>query len=364
MTPNAYFMVFLWKNSIHVETEHINQLKSLFTKWSGSQPDQMELLPQSGSYRAYCRMKQGTKSVLGVHNLDEKENRAFISFTQSFLKAGLQVPQLYAIDLEHHIYLVEDFGPSTLFDVVSASIPQGQKQPVFDDHLIDLYKKSLSGLIALQLEGKDCIDYAVCYPRAAFDRQSMMWDLNYFKYYFLKLVRIPFDEQALEDDFTAFVEYLTAAPSDYFLFRDFQSANIVVKESDPYYIDYQGGRRGALQYDPASLLYDAKARLPKKLRRDLIEYYVSELQQKISVDTAQFMDYYQGFVLIRLMQALGAFGFRGLIENKPGFTQSIPPAVDMLSDLLDDWTFSVEMPQLKACFQHIVESTYIKQLDV
>ncbi|MDD4923073.1 MAG: aminoglycoside phosphotransferase, partial [Bacteroidales bacterium] len=256
--------------------------------------------------------------------------------------------------MEEGVYLLEDFGSDTLFDLV--------KNRLFDDHLKELYKKSLTGLIELQLKGKDCIDYGKCYPRAAFDRDSMMWDLNYFKYYFLKLVRIPFDEQALEDDFRHFTDYLLQERGDYFLFRDFQSANIMISENEPYFIDYQGGRRGALQYDPASLLFDAKARIPKASRQELIEFYMNELSQKTEIDKAAFMGYYQGYVLIRLMQAMGAFGFRGVVEKKPGFMESIPPALDMFADLLEEWSLPVEIPELKSCFVRMLNSEYLNDL--
>jgi len=278
-----------------VEKEKVDILAGFFQQWSGQMPQNIEYLPPSGSYRSYCRMRAGSVSALGAWNADVKENEAFLSFTDSFRKAGLPVPEIYAVDSNENVYLLEDLGNDTLFDCV--------KDKPFDASLKALYRKSLKGLIGLQLRGKDCIDYAKCYPRAAFDRDSMMWDLNYFKYYFLKLVRIPFDEQALEDDFRNFADYLLQERSDYFLFRDFQSANIMIKADEPYFIDYQGGRRGALQYDPASLLFDAKARIPKAERQDLITYYIAELEKQTPVNREQFMGFYQGFVLIRLMQA-------------------------------------------------------------
>lgn len=299
-------------------------------------------------------MRAGSVSALGAWNADVKENDAFLSFTDSFRKAGQAVPEIYAVDSTENVYLLEDLGADTLFDCV--------KDKPFDPALMDLYRKSLKGLIGLQLQGKDCIDYTKCYPRAAFDRDSMMWDLNYFKYYFLKLVRIPFDEQALEDDFRNFTDYLLQERSDYFLFRDFQSANIMIKAGEPYFIDYQGGRRGALQYDPASLLFDAKARLPKAIRHELINYYIAELEKQTPVDRVQFLGFYLGFVLIRLMQAMGAFGFRGVVEKKPGFMESIPPALEMFQDLLDDWSLPVEIPELKACFQRMIDSAYLHHL--
>jgi len=337
-----------------VEKEKTDILAQFFLNWCGHAPEKIDFLPPSGSYRSYCRLQAGSFSALGAWNADVKENEAFLSFSKSFSDAGLPVPAIYGVDEAEGVYLLEDLGTDTLFDCV--------KDKPFDDTLRALYRKSLKGLVNLQLQGKDCIDYSKCYPRAAFDRDSMMWDLNYFKYYFLKLVRIPFDEQALEDDFRRFTDYLLQERSDYFLFRDFQSANIMIKAGEPYFIDYQGGRRGALQYDPASLLFDAKARIPKADRQALIKYYVTELEKQTPVDRTQFMGFYQGYVLIRLMQAMGAFGFRGVVEKKPGFMESIPPALDMFQDLLDEWTLPLDIPELKACFQRMIDSAYLHHL--
>ncbi|MCX6308667.1 MAG: phosphotransferase [Bacteroidia bacterium] len=337
-----------------MEKEKTDLLTQIFQNWCGTRPQIIEFLPPSGSYRNYCRMQAESYSALGAWNADAKENEAFLSFSKSFSSEGLPVPTIYGINEAEGVYLLEDLGTDTLFDCL--------KDQPFNDTIKMLYRKSLKGLVNLQLKGKDCIDYTKCYPRAAFDRDSMMWDLNYFKYYFLKLVRIPFDEQALEDDFRTFADYLLQERSDYFLFRDFQSANIMIKEAEPYFIDYQGGRRGALQYDPASLLFDAKAKVPKEDRQELISYYMDELEKQIPVDRGQFMGYYQGYVLIRLMQAMGAFGFRGVVEKKPGFMESIPPALVMFEDMLEDWNLPLEIPELKASFQRMIDSAYLKQL--
>ena len=349
----VFYCIFATKTTA-VDKEKLRILENMFHQWCGMRPNETTLLPQSGSYRSYCRMQAGTSVALGAWNSDKKENDAFLSFTESFDNQGIPVPAIYAVDAEQDLYLLEDLGADTLFDCV--------KGKEFDETLKELYRKSLKGLIDVQLKGKDCIDYTKCYPRAAFDRDSMMWDLNYFKYYFLKLVRIPFDEQALEEDFRTFTDYLLQERSDYFLFRDFQSANIMIKGGEPFFIDYQGGRRGALQYDPASLLFDAKAKLPKEIRAELIAYYIKELSARIPVDQSAFVGYYQGFVLIRLMQAMGAFGFRGIVEKKPGFMESIPPALHMFADLMDDWSLPIEIPELKVCYKRMLESEYLKQL--
>lgn len=332
----------------------IDRMHCLFQQWSGKAAERFDVLPQSGSYRVYCRLEGAGLTALAAYNTDLKENEAFVSFSRSFKKAGLPVPEVYRIEESGDLYLLEDLGTQTLFDCVRSA--------GFDARVLSHYSDSLQALVALQVSGKDVIDYSKCYPRAAFDRESMMWDLNYFKYYFLKLVRIPFDEQRLEDDFRSFVTYLMQEPADYFLFRDFQTANIMIREGKPYFIDYQGGRRGALQYDAASLLYDAKARMPKALRKQLTEQYIQALQARVDIDVHAFRNRFQGFVLIRLMQAMGAFGFRGIVEKKPGFMESIPFGLEMFADVLEDWSLPVEVPELKACFQRMLESQYLKEV--
>jgi hypothetical protein len=206
------------------------------------------------------------------------------------------------------------------------------------------------------------VDYSVCYPREAFDKQSMMWDLNYFKYYFLKLAKIPFDEQALEDDFQAFSDYLLSAPSDYFLYRDFQSRNVMLKNGGVHFIDYQGGRRGALQYDLASLLYDGKADIPQEVRSQLFRFYIAELKNYIPVNESEFTSYFNGFVLIRIMQAMGAYGFRGFYEKKEHFLKSIPFAINNLKNLLPELNLPVELPELLNVLQLLTQSETLKEI--
>ena len=238
-------------------------------------------------------------------------------------------------------YLQEDLGNLTLFDYLSRT----RELEGFSEKIINVYKKVLLELPRLQITAGKGIDYSYCYPRAAFDKQSMMWDLNYFKYYFLKLAKIPFDEQALEDDFQNFSDYLLAAESDFFLFRDFQSRNIMLHDGKVAFIDYQGGRKGALQYDLASLLYDAKADIPQAVRNELLEFYLDELEKYIEIDRAEFKAYFTGYVLIRIMQAMGAYGFRGFYEKKEHFLKSIPFALENLSYLLENNNIPIKLPE-------------------
>ncbi len=331
---------------------------NLFEESTGDQLVRTELIPPSGSYRQYIRLIGEKETVMGVYNADKKENNAFITFSRHFKSKGLPVPTILAVDDSLDIYLQDDFGDTMLFDYIQDE----REGDHFPDSLILILKKTIKELIRFQIEGGKGLDYSKAYPRAAFDKQSMMWDLNYFKYYFLKLAKVPFDEQLLEDDYLKFIDYLLQAPDDYFLYRDFQSRNVMLKDGEPKFIDYQGGRKGALPYDLASLLYDAKADFPQTVRDELLAYYLDELSSYKQVDIKAFKTYYYGYVLIRKMQAMGAFGFRGFYEKKVHFLQSIPYALRDLREVLPHLNFSVKLPELLAALNRVCESEFLNSV--
>ena len=266
---------------------------------------------------------------------------AFLEFSAHFRNKDIPVPFIYAVSADQRTYLQEDLGSVTLFDFLGKT----REEEGFSEKIVDEYKKVLCQLPRIQLiAGKD-IDYSCCYPREAFDKQSMMWDLNYFKYYFLKLSQVPFDEQALENDFQAFTDYLLAVDDNAFLYRDFQSRNVMLKDGGVYFIDYQGGRRGALQYDLASLLYDAKANIPEAEREELLDFYLDELEKYKHIDRDKFKSLYGGYVLIRIMQAMGAYGFRGFYEKKGAFPEKyFLFALKNMETLLAKNTIKVDVP--------------------
>jgi aminoglycoside/choline kinase family phosphotransferase len=340
-----------------VKKQMENNLLELFEQWSGGHADDIIAMPQSGSYREYYRIFGSDKTAIGVYNADKKENNAFITFSRHFLSKRLNVPVIYAENLDQNVYLQEDLGDISLFSLLSA-VRQGKD---FPPELFHMYRQIVEDLPSFQIEGGKGLDYSVCYPRESFDKQSMMWDLNYFKYYFLKLAKIPFDEQGLEEDFQKFSDFLLQADRDYFLYRDFQSRNIMIRERKPYYIDYQGGRKGALQYDLASLLYDSKADLPHMVREKLLQHYISTLKKRIHVDEDAFLRFYQGYSLIRIMQAMGAYGFRGFYEKKAHFLQSIPYALNNLRSILDDLSLPVRLPELVTALNRLVDAPHLKK---
>ncbi|MCG8604675.1 phosphotransferase, partial [bacterium] len=290
-----------------------SKLVRLFETHFGEKVEEISPLQAHGSDRKLFRIRSSGRTVIGAENSDRAENVAFLEFSRHFRKSGLRVPEIYAEDLDSNIYLEEDLGEWTLFDLLLDTRQEGE---AFPDRMLNLYKKVVNVLPEFQMRAGKSLNYDVCYPRNRFDRQSMMWDLNYFKYYFLKLARIPFNEQALEDDFRVFTDFLLQAEQGYFLYRDFQSRNIMIQDDEPFFIDYQGGRKGALQYDIASLLYDAKADLPFDIRDQLLDAYVEAASQFEAIDRDSFQRYFYGFVLVRIMQAMGAYGFRGFYERK------------------------------------------------
>ncbi len=317
-------------------------LKEMFTRNTGEAVETTDILPPSGSYREYVRFTASDKSALGVYNADKKENDAFIGFSNHFRSKGLKVPQIFDNDVENDIYLIEDLGNTTLFDYLQ----ENRNHDEFSENLVNIYKKTIEELVLFQLNGSDGLNFDLCYPRKAFDRQSMQWDLHYFKYYFLKLAQVPFDEQALEEDFKTLIDFLLEAEHHYFLYRDFQSRNIMIKNGEPWFIDYQGGRKGALQYDLASLLYDGKADIPVEIREMLFEYYITTLKKYKQVDEVSFQNHYTGYVYIRIMQAMGAYGFRGFYEKKEHFLKSIPFALKNINYLLSNHPLPIEIPEL------------------
>ncbi|MFH1195739.1 MAG: RNase adapter RapZ [bacterium] len=335
-------------------------LINLFNSWAGKEAASITPLPQSGSYRKYYRITFGEEPVIGVYNSDKKENRAFIEFTKHFLKYNLPVPQIFAEDESTDTYLISNLGGTTLFSYLESR----RITDTFPVEVIDIYKKVIRILPKFQIDAAKDFDYSNCYPRAAFDRQSILWDLHYFKYYFLKLARIPFEEQKLEDAFNGFADFLLEADCNYFLYRDFQSRNIMLVDDEPYFIDYQGGRKGALQYDVASLLYDAKADLPNDVRKELLEYYLEVMTTYPQFNRDEFMKYFYGYVIVRILQAMGAYGFRGFHEKKEHFLQSIPFAVRNLEWIMKNVEFPIQFSYLVEIISRIVNSEEVKKLGI
>ncbi len=338
----------------------IDILKSLFEHHFHAPVERVTPLQGElgGSGRKIIRLSAGPRTAIGILYDVREENAAFLSFSKHFRCHNLPVPEIYAEDLDHGAYLEEDLGDTTLFEFLSKNRQGAAISPA----VVEAYKKVVAILPRFQVEAGRDLDYSVCYPISSFDRQSIAWDLNYFKYYFLRLAGIPFNEHSLEADFSRLTDFLLSAPRDYFLYRDFQSRNILLRDGQPYFVDYQGGRKGALQYDVASLLYDAKADLPPNLREDLLHDYLRALEKFIPINREAFLRFYYAYVYVRILQALGAYGFRGFYERKVHFLQSVPYALKNLRWLLHHAELPIALPALMAAFQGMLASEKLQSL--
>ena len=304
----------------------------------------IKMLPASGSSRIYFRIFTESKTIIATYNSNVEENNAFFEFTRQFQERKLPVPELFAISDDKCCYLQSDFGDVSLFDYVKRCLKNGS----YDEETVNLYKQSIDNLVDFQVKGSlgNDFDYSSAYPTSVFDKDSIMSDLNYFKYYFLKVnEEINFNETRLNEDFKRLANYaLRAYPG--FMYRDFQSRNIMVKDGRTYFIDYQGGRMGPFQYDIVSLLYQVKAQLNETKRNELLKRYKDRLSKHLDIEEIGFDKYYDTFVLLRLLQVLGAYGFRGLVQKKQHFLESIPFALKELISLRERLRFPFKCKEL------------------
>ncbi len=331
--------------------EHTEALTALYLKQFKHEPISITALPKSGSSRIYFRIQGIDEPVIGVFNADINENKAFFELTNHFASRELKVPKLFAISSNQQYYLLSDLGDTTLYSVLMACHLDNSE---YKESIVSNFKSALIQLAKFQIEGSEGLDYSVCYPKNVFDRRSVMWDFNYFKYSFLKPVGAIFDEEMLENDFETFANYLLDDDTDCFQYRDFQSRNIMVKNNELYFIDYQGGRRGPCLYDVASFLYQAKAAIPQSQRDMLFDYYLDILSTKKKVNVEKLRERFPAFVLFRIIQTLGAYGYRGYFEGKTHFIQSIPPAIDNLSQVLKAKFPDLKIKYLVSVLENIV----------
>lgn len=328
------------------------ELNNLFFSYTGEKAESVTELPSSGSNRRYFRLKSEHYMLIGVNGTSPEENRAFVYMAGHFREKGLPVPEVYAHSEDWLYYIQEDLGDTLLFD----AIVKGRKSSVFDEEERRLLQKTITLLPVIQFKGADGLDFNYCYPLPEFNERSILWDLNYFKYCFLKATGLEFQENRLEDDFEKLADVLLRSSSATFMYRDFQSRNVMVKDGEPYFIDFQGGRKGPVYYDVASFLWQAKAKYPEGLRKSLLNDYIQALRTFIPVDENYFKSQLKHFVLFRTLQVLGAYGFRGYFEKKPHFIQSVPLAIENLRELLTD-----DFPEYPYLCKVLRELTDLKQ---
>lgn len=313
----------------------MKELKKLYIERFGNEPARIVPIAGSASNRQYFRLSDETNSCVGVMGNNLEENRAFISLARHFKAAGLPVPELYAVSEDEMAYIQEDLGSTILYDLISAAAKNGGHSEVED-----ILCKTIARLPEFQFHGGRCADWSVCYPEPSFSRRMIMFDLNYFKYCFLKPSGLEFNEVRLQDEFERLADDLLGSSDvqeymgETFMYRDFQSRNVMLRDREPYFVDFQGGRRGPIYYDLASFVWQPRAAFSAELRDKLTESYLAALSQYMTVDRAEFESKLGLFILFRLLQILGAYGFRGLIENKAAFVVSIPPAMKLLREQL------------------------------
>lgn len=327
----------------------MQQLISLFTKYTGKANPAVEPLPSSGSNRRYYRLTKDNLSIIGVHGESREENRAFISLSRHFHQQQLNTPEVFAVSKDEICYIQQDLGDDILFD----AIKEGRLTGVFSHEEKRLLHKTIALLADFQVKGAQGLNFNVCYPLAKFNSRSVYWDLNYFKYNFLKTTGMDFQEDLLENDFEKLADNLLQDQSDTFMYRDFQSRNVMLVNGNPWFIDFQGGRKGPVYYDVASFLWQAKANFPEELRNELVQTYIESLGKYQQIDESAFLKQLRQFVLFRTLQVLGAYGFRGYFEKKPHFIQSVPFALNNLRDLLKE-DFE-EYPYLNAILKEMTE---------
>ena len=331
---------------------HIN---NLYKTINSNDWDEIGKIPQSGGDRVYFRIIQGQQSWIATYNLNIKENETFIEFANHFYAKELPVPKILAVSEDKSIYIQSDLGSVSLLEVLEK---EGKTE-----HVFSLFQKSLSALAKLQIQGGAGLDYNYCLTSKEFGKHAILTDLLYYKYYFLDALQYPYDKQALINEFELLSDQLASKDLNHFLYRDFQSRNIIVSNDEVYFIDFQGGRKGPLQYDVASLLWQAKAELSNEWKEKLVDYYISEVQKLLpsKMDEAKFRKQYNGFVLLRLLQVLGAYGFRGLFERKAHFLTSIPLGLNNLKNFLAVSPISNDTPVFAGILNWMVSDEVVQR---
>ena len=328
-------------------------LQKLYQQYTGVPAEEIIEMPASGSNRRYFRLK-GTQSLIGVYGTSVEENEAFLYMAEHFKKKNLPVPQVLCVSEDKFFYLQEDLGDTLLFH----AIEKGRVTNSFSEEEKELLRKTIRLLPSIQFAGAEGFDFNHCYPQPEFNERSVLWDLNYFKYCFLKATGLEFLENKLEDDFQKMSDVLLRSSSDTFMYRDFQSRNVMIKDGEPWFIDFQGGRKGPFFYDIASFLWQAKARYPESLRDELLDEYIKSVSKYVNIDRIYFFSQLRHFVLFRTLQVLGAYGFRGYFEKKPHFIQSVPFAIENLRQLLrEDYP---EYPYLCSVLRELTEMKQFK----
>lgn len=328
------------------------QLLSLYKNWKQAEPVRIEPLAGAGSNRKYYRMfDQEDHSVIGVVGTSCEENRTFVYLSDFFKKQGIAVPEILAVSEDSACYLQADLGRRSLYQALKNGRENGG---IYSDSERALLVRTIRELPKIQYSARNGLDFSRCYPLAEMNAEAVMFDLNYFKYCFLKPSGVDFHEMHLEEDFHRLTADLLKEKADTFLYRDFQARNVMLLEDGtPCFIDYQGGRKGPREYDVASFLWQASAHYSSTLREELIAAYLSALRVYDEVNPEHFRQRLDLFVFFRTLQVLGAYGLRGYCEQKPYFLNSIPYAIANLRELLGKGVCTY--PYLREILQNLAD---------
>lgn len=342
---------------MELHQSHLEQLKTLFQKKFDKEVQRIEILPISGSDRKYFRLfDEQEKSFIGTYSKDKSESNSFLYFSKVFKKNHVAVPEVLVTSSDKRYYIQEDLGTESLFDILQN---EGHTERVKS-----LFKKAIDDLVRFHWQASKEIDYTLCYGSSNFDRKAILSDLLYFKYYFLDLLKIDYNKNTLLEELEEYAKILATQKPQTFMYRDFQSRNIIVKNEEVFFIDFQGGMQGLPQYDIASLLWQAKAQLPDDWKNELLNYYftaIGQLTEKPNFDETTFRKNYLNCVLLRILQTLGAYGFRGIFEQKPHFVSSIHPALMQLQMFLNNWPHLPNNNELRKALMQIVKPEIIEK---
>lgn len=308
----------------------MERLETLYLEHAGCRPAAMELLPLSGSARKYYRITGDGGVVIGCIGTNKAENTAFLTIDSQFCSRGLHAPQVYGVSPDGMAYIQEDLGDGQLFELLKPNVAKGD----FTEEQLAWLHDTMAMLPAVQFKVGEGMDWDVCFPDREFNERMVNFDLNYFKYDFLKLTGLEFNEIKLQDDFDRLREDSLDFEGDTFMYRDFQARNVMIKDGEPCFIDFQGGRRGPVQYDLASFLWNAGTHFSAGLRKELEQVYIKALRNFREVDEKEFYEKYRLITLVRLLQEMGAYGFRGLVERKQLFIDCIPTALGCIKELV------------------------------
>lgn len=341
-----------------------DQLDKLFERYTGHKVEDRSELTSSGSHRRYFRLTGGNISLIGVIGTNLSENKAFCYLSAHFREKGIKAPKVFAKSDDGMCYIQEDLGNAQLYNVIS----QGRETGEYSSFESSILCHTIEMLPKIQFKGAQGLDYNCCFPEPEFNERMVMFDLNYFKYCFLKATGMEFDEIRLQDDFDKLKNDLLLDMGNTFMYRDFQARNVMIKDGEPYFIDFQGGRRGPIYYDVASFVWQARSRYPEALKQAMIQTYLTSLKEYVNIDTAVFEQRLRLFVLFRTLQVLGAYGFRGYFEKKPHFLGSVPFAIDNLRRLLvtpfDSYPYLNKVLTKLTTMQQFYEIVEDKRLEV